>query len=96
MTFRGTKHINTLNLKTVFEMLKKGITLPPGVLKWLRRMQHRQERLARYRMRMAGYPYSSKRQEQRYARNRMDEQQRNSHKPPAIWPRHLGPSPHIA
>lgn len=33
-----------------------------------------------WRRRGRGYPYSSTRQRERYARNHMDEQQRNSHK----------------
>ena len=35
------------------------------------------------------------RQSERYLRNNMIEQQKNSHKPPALWPRHLGPSPWV-
>lgn len=55
------QHINTLNLREAFEEFKRGVALPPGVLKWLRQMQHRQERLARYAYRNASYPYCGKR-----------------------------------
>lgn len=41
-------------------------------------------------------PYSSARQGERYTRNDMIAQQAASHKPPAIWPAHLGISPHDA
>lgn len=87
------KHVNTLNLRTIFEMISRGVTLPPGVQDMLRRMKHRAERLARYRFRNASYPYSGKRQTARYTRQRADARQMNSHKPPAIWPNHLGPNP---
>jgi hypothetical protein len=53
------------------------------------REQHRKQRIANYRHRNAMYPYDSHRQRERYARNRMDEQQRNSHKPGTLQPRHI-------
>lgn len=42
------------------------------------------------------YSHSGKRQSERYLRNDMVGQQQRSHKPPAIWPLHLGPSPYAA
>lgn len=38
-------------------------------------------------------PYDSHRQRERYARNRMDEQQRASHKPGTVQPRHIFGAP---
>jgi hypothetical protein len=51
--------------------------------------RNRKMRLSRYAHRNATYPYSSHRQHERYARNRMDEQQRNSHKPGTVQPWHI-------
>lgn len=42
-----------------------------------------------YRAPGKAYPYSSKRQAERYGRNRMDEQQRRSHPPGTLQPRHI-------
>lgn len=55
-------HVNTLNVRHIFEAIKQGITLPPGVLDWYRKWQRRQARLLAYWHRNAGYPYASKRQ----------------------------------
>lgn len=87
--------LKAFNLRSAFELLKRGVTLPIETIKMLRRWQHRQNRLQSYRMHNAGMRGCGKRQQARYGRNRMDEQQRNSHKPPAIWPNHLGPSPWV-
>jgi hypothetical protein len=83
------QHIKALNLRQLFELVKSGVALPPGELRMLRRLKHRAARLGRYRRRNASYPYSSKRQHARYARNGMDVQQRNSHKPGTLQPRHV-------
>jgi hypothetical protein len=48
--------------------------------------KHAARRKADYHHRNTTYPYSSYRQQERYAKNRMDEQQRNSHKPGTVQP----------
>ena len=55
------------------------------------RAAHRKQRLAKYAHKNATYPYDNYRQRDRYGRNRMDEQQRNSHKPGTLQPRHIFP-----
>ena len=48
-----------------------------------------QKRKASYEHRNVTSPYSSFRQQERYSKNRMDEQQRNSHKPGTVRPKHI-------
>ncbi len=83
------QHLKALNLRSVFDMLKRGVTLTLEAKEILRRFQHRIRRLELYRRRNASYPFCGERQRQRYLRNGMREQQRNSHKPPALQPRHI-------
>ena len=66
----------------------KGAALSP-VEHQLRRLQRQQFRAVERARRHASYGLDSDRQRQRYARNRMDEQQRNSHKPGTLQPHHI-------
>jgi hypothetical protein len=50
------------------------------------RRKHALRRKADYHHRNTTYPYSSYRQHERYAKNKMDEQQRNSHKLGTVQP----------
>lgn len=81
-------HINEKNIIATFKATIAGL-LPSPNEKYFLRMKRRVARLERYWKRNASYPYSSTRQHQRYARNQMDAQQRNSHKPGTLQPKHI-------
>lgn len=81
------KHLNLLNAMARFVEKLKGIMSPAEKLA---RQKARQLQRA---WRHAPYNYDSDRQRQRYAHNRMDEQQRNSHKPGTVQPFHIFGAP---
>lgn len=74
----GKQKTGALNLFQVFAEWMKGESVPPGLINEMRRMKHRQARLARYRSRNASYPYSSVRQNTRELRKRLRREAREA------------------
>lgn len=86
------QHINALNERQRFLATFKGVLSP--MEKYLRQIERQMVRRQKRTTRMAHWEHCGARQRARYARNQMHIQQQNSHKPPAIWPRGIGPNPH--
>lgn len=81
-------HINARNIVALFKASVAGLIPSPNDAMRLR-FERALARRQRYWKRNTSYPYSSTRQHERYARNQMDVQQRNSHKPGTLQPRHI-------
>ena len=81
------KNINAKNIVALMTAALKGILSPTEKIE--RRKLRRQARYARRWSKHASYVHCGKRQQARYARNKMDEQQRNSHKPGTVQPYHI-------
>ncbi len=82
------KPLNLLNAMATFFAKVRGVALSPTELLDSVKMRKLRRAATRYH-RHSGYSHCGKRQQQRYARNRMDEQQRNSHKPGTVQPFHI-------
>ena len=82
---RQQRHINLLNKIAEFFEQTIGPIKSPTERALRRRLIRAQLRYARH----SSYRGCGQRQRERYARNHMDEQQRNSHKPGTVQRRHI-------